>query len=251
MLHPTQNAALPALQHLAIGLLWHSREAQTALPFTDKPGEIRSKNFHNFKLLLRKDHPCIFYLIILHAAREMASKSVSIYDLRPRTLQNRILLCAATISVLTPVTDTIILPALISVSTLPGSTADTSAAIISAYMGALGVFNLFWGPLSDRFGRRRPLLLTLVLYLGVTIACIFAPSAASLLGLRAAQGAVTGATVSVTQASERRLTRRLGRGGLTAASIPAYRGLWLMCLHPASAVLPWVSTSSLYLSAPS
>ena len=126
---------------------------------------------------------------------------VSIYDLRPRTLQNRILLCAATISVLTPVTDTIILPALLSVSTLPGSTADTSAAIISAYMGALGVCNLFWGPLSDRFGRRRPLLLTLVLYLGVTVACIFAPSAASLLGLRAAQGAVTGATVSVTQAS--------------------------------------------------
>lgn len=49
-----------------------------------------------------------------------------------------------------PVTDTIILPALISVSSLAGSTADTNAAIISAYMGAVGVCNLFWGPLSDR-----------------------------------------------------------------------------------------------------
>lgn len=134
--------------------------------------------------------------------------SVSIYSLRPRSTQRYILFLVAAIGSLTPVTDTIILPALISVEQLPGSTRDTSAAIISAYMGAVGVFTLFWGPLSDRLGRRLPLLVSAVLYLAVTIACIFAPSAAALLALRAAQGAVTGATATVSQVRGRACTRR-------------------------------------------
>src|SRR5690606_23419605 len=36
--------------------------------------------------------------------------------------------------------------------------------IISAYLGGLGVATLFFGPLSDRFGRKPPLMAGLVVY---------------------------------------------------------------------------------------
>ena len=111
-----------------------------------------------------------------------------------------ILLSAAVISLLTPVTDTIILPTLAALSSaLPGSSVDGAAALVSAYMACVGVFTLVWGPLSDTFGRRSPLALSLLLYVACTVACIFAPTMGALIGLRALQGCVTGSTIAITQ----------------------------------------------------
>ena len=111
-----------------------------------------------------------------------------------------LLLSAATISLLTPVTDTIILPQLAALSTaLPGSSVDGAAALVSAYMACVGLATLVWGPLSDRFGRRAPLAASLLLYTASTTACIFAPTMDALVGLRALQGCVTGSTIAITQ----------------------------------------------------
>ena len=49
------------------------------------------------------------------------------------------------------------------------ASADDIAGIVSAYMAAIGVCNLGWGPLSDVVGRRRPLLFALVVFAGTTI----------------------------------------------------------------------------------
>jgi len=136
----------------------------------------------------------------MEAASNGKPPPASIFSLHSASAQNWILLGAASLSFLTPTTDTIILPALVSVgSALPGATPDTAAATVSAYMACLGICNLVWGPLSDYAGRRRPLFLSLALYLILTVACIFAPTAQALIALRAAEGAVTGATISITQ----------------------------------------------------
>jgi predicted MFS family arabinose efflux permease len=112
----------------------------------------------------------------------------------------RILALAATVSVLTPVTDTIILPALIALrGDLADSTDDSDAALVSVYMAAVGVSSLFWGPLSDNFGRRRPLGGCLICFFGVTLACLWSPSAAALLCARAAQGLIVSGTIAITQ----------------------------------------------------
>ena len=112
----------------------------------------------------------------------------------------RTLSLAATVSVLTPVTDTIILPALIALrGDLVDSTDDSDAALVSVYMAAVGFSNLFWGPLSDNFGRRRPLGCCLVCFFVVTLACYWAPSAAALLCARAAQGLIVSGTIAITQ----------------------------------------------------
>jgi len=60
--------------------------------------------------------------------------------------------------------------------------------VISVYMISHGVMQLIFGPLSDRFGRRTPLLIGLILYSITSFACVLAPSFFSLLLLRVLQG---------------------------------------------------------------
>lgn len=66
--------------------------------------------------------------------------------------------------------------------------------VIFVYLISFGVSQLFFGPLSDRFGRRKPLLFGLLFYAAASLACAFAPSFTSLLILRAIQGVGAAAT---------------------------------------------------------
>lgn len=60
--------------------------------------------------------------------------------------------------------------------------------VISAYFGGLAAALIFYGPLSDRFGRRKPLLVGLVIYICAAASAVFAPSFETLLLLRFIQG---------------------------------------------------------------
>ena len=71
--------------------------------------------------------------------------------------------------------------------------------VVTAYLFGLGIAQLVFGPASDRFGRRRPLLLSLVGYAIFGFACIVAPTFEALVTFRALQGmAASGArTISL------------------------------------------------------
>src|SRR5271168_1226415 len=56
--------------------------------------------------------------------------------------------------------------------------------IVTAYMTGLGVGQLFWGAMSDRFGRRPILFGGLALYVVAALVCSFAGSFAALLTWR-------------------------------------------------------------------
>src|SRR5690606_6937865 len=60
--------------------------------------------------------------------------------------------------------------------------------VITAYITGFGLAQLFFGPISDRFGRRTPLLVGLFIYVGAAAVCVFVPSFAGLLALRFIQG---------------------------------------------------------------
>ncbi len=60
--------------------------------------------------------------------------------------------------------------------------------VIGAYMIGFGLSQLAFGPLSDRYGRRAPLLIGLVVYVIAAFAATIAPNFAVLLALRFIQG---------------------------------------------------------------
>lgn len=70
--------------------------------------------------------------------------------------------------------------------------------VISAYLLGFAVSQLFYGPISDRFGRRKPMFVGLVIYILSALACVFVPSFASLLFFRLLQGIGSAATRVIT-----------------------------------------------------
>lgn len=60
--------------------------------------------------------------------------------------------------------------------------------VIASYMLGMGIAVLGFGPLTDRFGRRAPLLAGIAIYVVAVIAAAFAPSFTALLVLRFIQG---------------------------------------------------------------
>ena len=60
--------------------------------------------------------------------------------------------------------------------------------VVTAYMLGMGIAVLAFGPLTDRFGRRAPLLIGVGIYVVASIVAAFAPNFAMLLVLRFIQG---------------------------------------------------------------
>lgn len=69
--------------------------------------------------------------------------------------------------------------------------------VVTAYLLGFGTLQLLFGPLSDRLGRRRPLLLGLAVYAAAALAAILVERFAMLLALRFLQGAGAAASVVV------------------------------------------------------
>lgn len=68
---------------------------------------------------------------------------------------------------------------------------------LSAYFVGLAVSQIIYGPVSDRYGRRVPLLFGLALYVLASFGCVFAPNIHALIALRFLQalGGAAGAVI--------------------------------------------------------
>ncbi len=97
------------------------------------------------------------------------------------------------------------LPALPELADELRSTPSAAQLTITACLVGLALGQLVAGPLSDRFGRRRPLLVGLVAYLLASLACAFAPSVAVLVALRLVQGLAGAAGLVIARAVARDL----------------------------------------------
>ena len=79
--------------------------------------------------------------------------------------------------------------------------------VVGIYMLGFGLAQLAFGPLTDRFGRRAPLLVGLAIYLVCAFAATFAPNFGVLLALRFVQDWAPPARVSSPPPSSRPLLR--------------------------------------------
>lgn len=105
-----------------------------------------------------------------------------------------IALCAALMALNSLAID-IMLPALQQIGgSLGVENPNHRQYVITAYIVAFGIAQLGFGPVSDRFGRRAPLLAGLAIYILAAFAAVAAPSFATLLACRFLQGIGAAAT---------------------------------------------------------
>ncbi|MET9218093.1 MULTISPECIES: multidrug effflux MFS transporter [unclassified Streptomyces] len=97
------------------------------------------------------------------------------------------------------------LPALPQVTDALHSTAATAQLTLTACLAGMALGQLVVGPLSDRWGRRRPLLTGMVIYILATAVCAFAPSAGLLITFRLIQGLAGAAGIVIARAVVRDL----------------------------------------------
>jgi DHA1 family bicyclomycin/chloramphenicol resistance-like MFS transporter len=99
-----------------------------------------------------------------------------------------IALCAAMMALNSLAID-IMLPALQQIGASLGvENANHRQYVMTAYIVAFGIAQLGFGPISDRFGRRGPLLVGLVIYIVAAFAAVMAPTFEMLLLCRFIQG---------------------------------------------------------------
>jgi DHA1 family bicyclomycin/chloramphenicol resistance-like MFS transporter len=115
------------------------------------------------------------------------------------------LLLLAALSAIAPLSMDLYLPALPDVEEEFASGQSTVQLTLTAVAVGLAVGQLLAGPLSDRFGRRGPLLLGLGVYVLSTLLSAFAPSVWVLVAIRALEGMAGAAGIVLARAIVRDL----------------------------------------------
>jgi len=117
----------------------------------------------------------------------------------------RLIFILGALSAIAPLSIDMYLPALPQVSKDLSTGAVQAQLTLTACVVGLAVGQVVAGPLSDRWGRRRPLLIGLVVYAVASLLCVFAPTVETFIGLRLVQGAAGAAGIVIARAVVRDL----------------------------------------------
>lgn len=117
----------------------------------------------------------------------------------------RFTLILGALSGFAPLSIDMYLPAFPAMTDQLGASASQIQLTLTAFVISLGLGQVVAGPLSDSFGRRKPLVAGLVLYAVASVACAFAPSASALVAFRFLQGLGAAAGLVISRAAVRDL----------------------------------------------
>lgn len=104
-----------------------------------------------------------------------------------------------------PVSTDLYLPTLPILTQEFGAPMSQVHMTLSALLLAFGISQLFWGPLSDMWGRRPVLILGLTAFIVAGVGCVLAPSIDALIIWRTLQGAAMGSVLVCARAIVRDL----------------------------------------------
>ena len=93
-----------------------------------------------------------------------------------------------------------ILPAIPSLAVLWDKPLSVVNLILIGFFVTYGFSLLFYGPISDRYGRKKPLIAGIVLYIIASVLCAMANSATALIAFRVLQAAGAAASASLSMA---------------------------------------------------
>ncbi|MBP1135032.1 DHA1 family bicyclomycin/chloramphenicol resistance-like MFS transporter [Arthrobacter sp. PvP023] len=156
-----------------------------------------------------------------------------------------------------PISMDLYLPVLPALTAELNSTTSVAQLTISACLLGLAIGQVVAGPLSDRFGRRPPLLIGVIAYTLTSVLCALSPTVETLIAARFVQGIAGAVGIVIAQAAGRdvysggKLIRYYGRltvlGGLAAiigpviggqlAAVTDWRGVFLFLAAVGVAIL--------------
>jgi DHA1 family bicyclomycin/chloramphenicol resistance-like MFS transporter len=122
-----------------------------------------------------------------------------------RAARARLALILGGLTAFAPLSIDMYLPALPELSDDLGASASAVQLTLTACLAGLARGQLVAGPLSDRFGRRRPLLAGVGAYTIASLLCSAAPTVWTLAGMRLVQGATGAAGIVIARAIVRDL----------------------------------------------
>lgn len=109
------------------------------------------------------------------------------------------------LTALAPLSMDMYLPALPQVTDSLHAPAATVQLTLTACLAGMALGQLVVGPMSDKWGRRRPLLIGMTVYVVATVVCALAPSTGLLIGFRLVQGLAGAAGIVIARAVVRDL----------------------------------------------
>ncbi|WP_155373943.1 multidrug effflux MFS transporter [Catellatospora vulcania] len=117
----------------------------------------------------------------------------------------RLVLVLGSLIAIGPLTIDMYLPALPAITDDLGTTSTAVQLTLTGTLAGLGLGQLVIGPLSDAYGRRRPLIIGLLVHVLASALCVIAPNVETLGALRVLQGLGVAASSVVAMAVVRDL----------------------------------------------
>lgn len=84
-----------------------------------------------------------------------------------------VIVVLALLTALEPLSIDLYLPGFIDIAKAFSTTIPSVQISLSTFLGGFAVGQLLWGPLADRWGRKKPILLSLLIFVVASVACIY------------------------------------------------------------------------------
>lgn len=117
----------------------------------------------------------------------------------------RIAILLGTLAAMGPLTIDMYLPSFPTIVDAFGTTASLVQVSLTASLLGIGLGQLFLGPMSDVHGRKKPLLIALVVYFIASVLCAFSPNIGVFIAARFMQGFAASAGIVISRAVVRDL----------------------------------------------
>ncbi|WP_157475570.1 multidrug effflux MFS transporter [Parafrankia sp. EUN1f] len=156
------------------------------------------------------------------------------------SVSGRVLIVLGALSAFGPLATDLYLPALPELADDLGATDSAAQLTVTACLVGLALGQLVVGPVSDRFGRRRPLIIGVGAFAVMSALCALAPGMGALTGLRLLQGFAGGAGVVIARAVVRDL--------FGTAAVARVLSLLLLVSGTAPVLAPVIGAQLLHLT---
>ncbi len=133
---------------------------------------------------------------------------------KPAVRDRTLALLLGSLTAFAPLSIDMYLPTLPTIQRELVTSANNVQLTLAAFFAGLAIGQLAYGPVADRFGRKRPLVVGLALYAVASLGCAFAPNIESLIAFRFVQALGGAAGVVIARAVVRDL-----RSGVEAARL--------------------------------